>query len=161
MLQQHTKQRSSQIKMVDVSLGFDCLARNLRSTIGRQWECSFYLSLTEKSHEGMLHSYHRCCAGAWLFDVPLLPWLNKGNSPKDPRMWRRLYKGKTDMIHLASVHQLVERILDVLFPLHCPSWSLFMGYPGVEAEIIISFVSTVVLYLLIPPSAYRIYLASR
>ena len=29
-----------------------------------------------------------------------------------------------------------------------------MGYPGVEAEIIISFVSTVVLYLLIPPSAY-------
>jgi hypothetical protein len=28
------------------------------------------------------------------------------------------------MIHLASVHQLVERILDVLFPLHCPSFGL-------------------------------------
>lgn len=91
----------------------------------------------EKSHKGMLHSY-RCCAGAWLFDVPLFPWLNKGNSPKDPRMWRRLYKGKTDMIHLASVHQLVERILDVLFPLHCPSFGFcFYGDPGVEAGIII------------------------
>ena len=136
MPQQHTKQRSLQTKTVDFSLGFDPLARNSRSTIGRQWEYSFCLSLTEKSHEGMLHSY-RCCAVAWSFDVPLLPRLNKGNSPKDTHMWRRLYKGKTDMILLLLVHQLVERILDVLFPQCCPSsgfWFLLWTWdpPAVE-----------------------------
>lgn len=148
MPQQHTKQRSSQIKMVDVSLGFDFLARNSRSTIGRQWECSFYLSLPEKSHEGMLHSY-RCCDVAWLFDVPLLPWLNKGNSPKDPRMWRPLYKGKTDMILLVLVHQLVERILNMLFPLRCPSSGLCLM--GGRSCCWSWRLSTI----LIPPCAYR------